>query len=70
MSLVNTIWEPADRRENRHVLVERADHRYAYVVNCNPDGTPIRAGRPRRVLLNGRSDRLQGYRQVETGGQP
>lgn len=66
--IVGSVWKYKDRRENRHVKVEKVESFYAYVRPCLPDGTEVAGGRRSRVLTinNGVRVVLRGYRRVPT----
>lgn len=66
--IVGSVWRCKDRRENRHVKVEKVDNVYAYVRPCLPDGTEVAGGRRSRVLTIAFGARvtLRGYRRVST----
>lgn len=67
--LTGSVWKSKDRRENRHVKVERVDHSYAYVRPCLPDGSDIAGGRHSRILTAGDGTKLtlRGYRLISAG---
>jgi hypothetical protein len=66
--LIGSIWK-SKGRENRHVRVEKADHTYAHVRPCLPDGTDVAGGRRSCVLTTTYGVRvsLRGYRRINAG---